>query len=350
MSDIKVKVGITHGDINGIGYEVIIKTFQDSRIFEICTPVIYGSPKVAAYHRKALDVTSFNFNTIQTADEIAARKANIINVLDDNVRVELGKSTQMAGESAVISIEHAVKDLLEGKIDVLVTMPLNRENTNLESLNFKGHTEYLIDKFKTTDILSLMTSQMMKVGIVSGHVPISEVGKHITEANILKKLRILQKTLTEDFAIRKPKIAVLGLNPHASNSGIIGKEEVEVIIPTIEKANAEGILALGPFSADSFFGSDNFTKFDAILAMYHDQGIAPFKALNFETGVTYTAGLPAIRTSPEQGTEYEIAGLDQATPDAFREAIYLACDIFKNRKDYKKLTENPLKNYEGSEL
>jgi len=239
--------------------------------------------------------------------------------------------------------------LQEGKIDVLVTAPLNRENTQTEALNFKGHTRYLMEKFNTKDVLILMTSELMKVGVVSGHVPISEVGEYITEDNILKKLRILNKTLIEDFAIRKPKIAVFGLNPHAGESGIIGKEEVEVIIPTVEKANKEGILALGPFSADGFFGSDSFTKFDAILAMYHDQGIAPFKALNFDTGVNYTAGLPVIRTTPNHGTAYQIAGLGKASPNSFREAVYMACNIYKNRKQYSKLTEDSLTTYNVSD-
>ena len=346
MSSKKIKVGITHGDINGISYEVIIKTFQDNRIFDFCTPVIYGSPKVAAYHRKALNVTNFMFNTVQSANDLVHKKANIINCLDDNIRVELGKSTSMAGESAVISLEQAVKDLQDGIIDVLVTAPLNRENTQTEALNFKGHTKYLMEKFNTKDALILMTSELMKVGVVSGHVPISEVSEHITEDNILKKLRILNKTLTEDFAIRKPKIAVFGLNPHAGDSGIIGKEEVEIIIPAIEKAEKEGILALGPYSADGFFGSDSFVKFDAILAMYHDQGIAPFKALNFDTGVNFTAGLPVIRTTPDHGTAYQIAGLGKASPNSFREAVYMACAIHKNRKEYAKLTENTLPKYD----
>lgn len=349
MSDKKIKVGITHGDINGISYEVIIKTFQDNRIYEFCTPVIYGSPKVGAYHKKALNINNFNFNTIQTASEAAFKKANIINVLDDNVRVELGKSTPMAGEAAIISLEAAVKDLIDKKIDVLVTAPLNRENTQTDTLNFKGHTKFLMEKFNANDGLILMTSELMKVGVVSGHVPLNEVGQFITEEKILKKLRVLNKTLVEDFAIRKPKIAVLGLNPHAGDSGKIGKEEVEVIIPTVKKANDEGILALGPFSADGFFGSDSFTKFDAILAMYHDQGIAPFKALNFDTGVNYTAGLPIIRTTPDHGTAFEIAGLDKASPNSFREAIYMACNIYKNRKQHKNLNENPLPTYDVSD-
>ncbi|MFA6400084.1 MAG: 4-hydroxythreonine-4-phosphate dehydrogenase PdxA [Salinivirgaceae bacterium] len=346
MTNFKVRVGITQGDINGINYEVIIKTFQDNRVLEFCTPVIYGSPKVAAYHRKALNITSFNFNSIQSADEIAYHKANLINVLGDNIRVELGKSSQMAGEAAMLSLEAAVKDLQANKIDVLVTTPINRETTQTEEFNFKGHTQFLMERFKIQNTLIIMTSEMMKVGVVSGHVPLSEVTKHITEENILKKLRMMNKALTVDFAIRKPRIAVLGLNPHAGDSGLIGKEELEIIIPTIEKANKEGILALGPFSADSFFGSGSFSKFDGIMAMYHDQGIAPFKALNFDTGVNYTAGLPIIRTAPDHGTDYELAGLDQASPNSFREAVYMACNIFNNRKMHAELTKNPLPSYD----
>ncbi len=345
----KIVVGITQGDINGISYEVIIKSLQDNRIFDFCSVVVYGSPKVAAYHRKALNITNFSFNTIQTVSEINPKKANLINVLDDNIRVELGKSTPMAGEAAVISLERAVTDLKDGNIDVLVTAPLNRENTQGNKLNFTGHTKYLMEKFNTSEAMILMTSELMKVGVVSGHVPLSEVGQFITEENIMKKLRLLHKTLTEDFAVRSPKIAVLGLNPHAGDSGIIGKEEIDTIIPTIEKANKEGILALGPFSADGFFGSDNFTKFDAILAMYHDQGIAPFKALNFDTGVNYTAGLPVIRTTPDHGTAYEIAGYGKASSNSFRQAIYMACDIYNNRQQYAELTANQLPSYDISE-
>jgi 4-hydroxythreonine-4-phosphate dehydrogenase len=255
----------------------------------------------------------------------------------------------MAGEASILSLEKAVQDLQDGKIDVLVTAPVNRDNTKNDTYNFKGHTRYLMEKFNVDDALILMTSELMKVGVVSGHVPISEVGEYITQENILKKLNILNKTLTEDFAIRKPKIAVLGLNPHAGDSGVIGQEEIETIIPAIEKANENGILALGPFSADGFFGSDSFRKFDAILAMYHDQGIAPFKALNFHTGVNYTAGLPIIRTTPDHGTAFEIAGMDKASEGSFREAVFLACNIYHNRVQYAEMTKNPLPKYDVEE-
>ncbi len=346
MSKKRIKIGITHGDINGISYEVIIKTFQDNRIFDFCTPIIYGSPKVAAYHRKALNVSSFNFNSIPKAEDASPRKTNLINCLDDNVRVELGKSTPMAGESALISLEQAVNDLKEGKIDALVTLPLNKDTTKSGDYSFLGHTNFLTEKFNASESLILMTSETMKVGVVSGHVPISDVNKYITVDNILKKLKLLNNTLIKDFAIQKPKIAVLGLNPHAGDSGTIGKEEEEIIIPAIAKAKEEeNILAIGPFSADGFFGSDSFSKFDAILAMYHDQGIAPFKALNFGSGVNYTAGLPIIRTTPDHGTAYELAGLGKASANSLRQAIYLACNIYHNREQHKELTANPLPKY-----
>ncbi len=348
MDNKKIIVGITQGDINGIGYEVIMKTFMDARMFEFCTPVVYGSPKVAAYHRKALNI-NFNFNSIQSVEEAQANKANLINVLDDNVRVELGKPTSIGGEASIISLDRATTDLMEGKVDVLVTLPVNKENTNVDTYNFKGHTHYLMDKSESKDALILMTSDLMKVGLVSGNIPVTEIAQHITEQNVMHKLEIMHKSLSADFGIRKPKIAILGLNPHAGDSGNIGKEEIDILIPTIKKANEKGILALGPFSADGFFGSDSFKKFDAILAMYHDQGIAPFKALNFGAGVNYTAGLPIIRTTPDHGTAFDIAGLGQASPGSFRQAVFMACNIYKNRKEHAKLMKNPLKSYDVSD-
>jgi len=350
MSKKRIKIGITHGDINGISYEVIMKTFQDNRIYEFCTPIVYGSPKVAAYHRKALNISNFSFNSISNIEEANPKKANIINCLGDNIRVELGKSTTMAGESALISLEHAVNDLKDGKIDAIVTSPINRETTKSGDMNFNGHTSFLMDKFDAAEGLILLTSESMKVGVLSGHIPITEVKEHVTIDNIIKKLRILNDTLVKDFAVQKPKIAVLGLNPHAGDSGAIGKEEEEIIIPAIQKAkDKENILAIGPFSADSFFGSDSFAKFDAILAMYHDQGIAPFKALNFGAGVNYTAGLPIIRTTPDHGTAYEISGQGVASANSFRQAIYMAYNIYHNRKQHAELTANPLPSYDVSD-
>lgn len=345
----KIVVGISHGDINGVSYEVIIKALMDNRIFDFCIPVVYGSAKVAAYHRKALNIVNFSFNNIKSADEANVKRANIINCLDDNVRVELGKSTNIAGESSLISLENAVKDLKEGKIDVLVTAPINKDNVQSEKFNFPGHTEYLTKESESKESLMFMVSENLKVGVVTTHMPLSKVPESITEEAILSKLRIMNKTLIQDFRIRKPKIAVLGLNPHAGDNGLLGKEEVDIIIPALKKAKDENILALGPYPADGFFGSDNFKKFDAILAMYHDQGLTPFKALAFNSGVNYTAGLDFIRTSPGHGTAYEIAGLGQASEVSFRNAIYLACDIFRSRTEYLEISKDPLQHYEISD-
>lgn len=345
MKHNKIVVGISHGDINSISYEVIIKTLIDNRILDFCTPIVYGSPKVAAYHRKALNIHNFSLNNIRTPEEANPKRANIINCIDDNIRVELGKSTQSAGEASFIALEKAVNDLKDGKIDVLVTAPINKDNIQSENFHFPGHTEYLAKSVNSEEVLMLLVSENLKVGVVAGHVAIKDVPKEITKENILKKLRIMNQSLIQDFRIRKPKIAVLGLNPHAGDNGLLGTEEQDIIIPAINQAKDENILALGPYSADGFFGSNNFNSFDAILAMYHDQGLAPFKALAFNSGVNYTAGLDIIRTSPGHGTAYELAGMDKATPDSFRQALFLACDIFKNRNEYREISKNPLKSH-----
>jgi 4-hydroxythreonine-4-phosphate dehydrogenase len=345
MKDHKIVIGISQGDINGISYEVILKTLQEPRIYEICTPVLYGSPKVVAYHRKTLNVNNLNLNQIRTVDEANSKRANIINVLDDNVRVELGKSTPQAGEASLISLKAVVKDMKEHKIDALVTGPINKHNIQSEEFNFPGHTEFLKEEFATNneEALMILVSEVVKVAVVTGHVPIAKVSSMITMDNIMKKIRILNKSMMMDFAIRKPRIAVLSLNPHAGDEGVIGREEIDTIIPAIEQAKKEGIMAFGPYAADGFFGSDSFRKFDAVLAMYHDQGLAPFKALVFEDGVNYTAGLPIVRTSPAHGTAYQLVGQDKASESSFRQAIYVACDICKNREEYKHLTSNAMK-------
>ncbi|MDX9770237.1 MAG: 4-hydroxythreonine-4-phosphate dehydrogenase PdxA [Tenuifilaceae bacterium] len=342
MIDGKVVVGITQGDINGIGYEVIIKTLSDNRVNDFCVPVVYGSPKVAAYHRKAINMENFNFNQIKDITEVNPRKSNIINCMDDNVRVELGKVTEVAGEGSVLSIEAAIADLKNGKLDVLLTSPINKQNVQSTKFSFPGHTEYLASTFDTKDVLMLLVSDIMRVGVVTGHIPLSEVPRSINKDLILKKLRLLNSALLKDFGIRKPRIAVLGLNPHAGDAGVLGNEEQEIIIPAIKQANEEGIVAVGPYPADGFFGADNFAKFDAILAMYHDQGLAPFKSLAFDSGVNYTAGLPIVRTSPSHGTAFEIAGQSKASENSFRNALFLAIDIHKNRLEYEELTKNPL--------
>ncbi len=337
-----IKVGITQGDINGIGYEVIIKTLLDSRIYDLCTPIIYGSPKVAAYHRKTLNIEHFNLNNIKSVESAQPKRANIINCSDDEIKVELGKSTKIAGNAAFKALETAVEDLKNGLIDVLVTAPINKKNIQSDTFTFPGHTEYLETKIESGKALMLLMNDRIKVGVVTGHIPISEVPKKITKEAIAEKLTILNQTLKQDFAIEKPKIAVLSLNPHAGDNGLIGKEEETIIKPVLNEAREKGIMALGPYPADGFFGSDDYTKFDAILAMYHDQGLAPFKALAFDSGVNFTAGLSYIRTSPAHGTAYSIAGENIASETSFREAIYSAIDVYKNRVRYMEFSKNPL--------
>jgi 4-hydroxythreonine-4-phosphate dehydrogenase len=336
--------GISHGDINGIGYEVIIKALMDNTINDICIPVVYGSPKVAAYHRKALNINNFSFNNIRSVEEANSKKANLINCLDDNIRVELGKSTSQGGEAALASLEKAFEDLISGKTDVLVTAPIDKKNIQSENFHFNGHTEYLKAKAGADDVLMFMIGESMRIGVATGHVPLNKVAELITVELLLKKLRLMHQSLIFDFGIRKPRIAVLGLNPHAGDNSLLGKEEAEVIIPAIEQSIKEGIMVFGPFPADGFFGAGSFAKFDGILSMYHDQGLTPFKALSFDTGVNFTAGLPFIRTSPVHGTAFQIAGKGEASENSFRQAIYLACDIFRNRQLYSEISQNPLKH------
>lgn len=344
MRNEDIKIGITQGDMNGIGYEVILKTLMDPKITEICTPVLYGSPKAIAYHRKTLNIPDINMIRVRSGEEAQLRKINIIDCLGEDIRIELGKSTPHAGEASARVLERATEDLKSGKIHGLLTAPINKHNIQSETFNFPGHTEYFQSQFNAEEVLMLMVNNLMRVGVVAGHVPINKVSSFITIDNITKKLSIMNKSLMIDFGIRKPKIAVLGLNPHCGDNGIIGDEEQKIIIPAIEKARQSNILAMGPYAADGFFGSESYKKFDGILAMYHDQGLAPFKAIEIDSGVNYTAGLPVVRTSPAHGTAYEIAGTNQANPDSFRYAMYLAIDIIKNRLLYKEISKDPLKN------
>lgn len=350
MKTNKIKVGITHGDINGIGYEIIFKVLSDIRMFDMCTPIVYGSSKVAAYHRKTLNISNFSLNNIRSAEDAHPKRANIINCVDDNIRVELGKATTMGGEAAYSALNQAVSDLKKNKIDVLVTAPIHKKNIQSDQFGFPGHTEFLESEFGNNGSLMLLISDVLKVGVVTGHVPLNEVTNYITKEKIVSKLKILNKSLKEDFTIRKPRIAVLGLNPHAGDNGLLGKEEQDIIIPAIEEAKNKGIIALGPYAADGFFGSNNLSKFDAVLAMYHDQGLIPFKTISFSSGVNFTAGLPVVRTSPDHGTAFEIAGQGVANEESFRQAIYSAIDIFRNRDSYKVLSKNPLKSYDISKM
>ncbi len=339
----KVVLGITHGDINGIGYEIIMKTFTDQRIFDYCTPILYGSSKVASYHRKTLDITSFNFNPVKRADQANPQRANIINVYDQEARIDIGKSTETAGQLSLISLQAAISDLKQKRFDALVTAPINKQNIQSKDFDFPGHTEFLAREFDASEVLMIMVSDQMRIGVVTGHIPIKDVPHTISRELILNKLSIMDRSLKRDFGIYKPRIAVMGLNPHASDEGLLGKEENQTIIPAIEEAFKKGILAFGPYPADGFFGNLQFRDFDAILAMYHDQGLIPFKTLSFDSGVNFTAGLPVVRTSPGHGTGYDIAGKNEASPDSFREAVMLAVEICKNRDSWDEINEDPLK-------
>ncbi len=337
-----IVAGITQGDINGIGYEIIIKALSDSAITDLCIPVVYGSPKVAAYHRKVLNNTTFNFNNIRTVTEAHPKKVNIVNCLGDDVRVELGKSTPEGGQASLAALESAVADLAAGRLDVLITAPIDKHNIQSDMFRFTGHTDYLKSRIGSHEVLMLMISESMRIGFVTEHLPLREVPGAITIGTILSKLRLLNKSLLQDFAIRGPRIGVLSLNPHAGDGGLLGSEEKDIIMPAITKANEEGILAFGPYSSDGFFGSGAFSKFDAVLAMYHDQGMGAFKSLAFDTGVNFTAGLPVIRTSPVHGTAFDITGKNEASGNSMRQAIYAAVDIFRNREMYRELIRNPL--------
>jgi 4-hydroxythreonine-4-phosphate dehydrogenase len=338
----KIRVGITHGDFNGIGYEIIMKTMQDARILEMITPVIYGSSKIASYYRKAFDMADINFNLIKKAEYANSKRVNIINCYENEVKIEVGKHSAIAGELAYYALEKAVEDLNRHKIDVVVTAPVSKYSIQSDKFNFSGQTEYFASKYNIKEYLMLMIGTKLRIGTVTGHIPLRDVHKHITTDLILEKIKVMNKTLQMDFGINRPKIAVLGLNPHAGDEGLIGKEEIEIIRPAIQKAFDEKILTFGPYPADGFFGSSNFFTFDGILAMYHDQGMLPFKAISFEEGVNFTAGLPIIRTSPAHGTAFDIAGKNVASPDSFRQAIYTAMDIFCKREMFKNNMKNPL--------
>lgn len=344
MEDHKIRVGITQGDINGVGYEVILKTLSDSRVYENQTVVVYGSAKVAAYHKKALDLNSVNLTIINSAREATFGRLSIINCTDDEVKVELSHSTDIAGRASFQALERACLDLKSGLIDVLVTAPINKKNIQSENFNFPGHTEYLESVFgEGRSALMLMVSPSMRVAVATGHIPLSEVAAALSIQGLIQKLRILNKSLIQDFNIIKPRIAVLGLNPHAGDDGLIGMEDKEIIAEAVRKVQDQQICCFGPVPADGFFGSGNFRKYDGILAMYHDQGLIPFKALSMESGVNFTAGLPIVRTSPAHGTAYSIAGQNIASEESFREAYYMACDIYRNRQNYMDMVKDPLR-------
>ena len=336
-------VGISCGDLNGISLEVVIKTFQDPGMLDFCTPVLFASGKVVSYHRKAMGIKDFSFNIINSLDEVNPKRANLINLWNENISINLGEASEEIGRRALDSINAASAALLENKIDIMVTAPINKNTIKIEGEEFTGHTDYLA-KILGGEALMILFSEDLRVALATGHLPIKDVAKNITPESLLSKINTLNESLIKDFGIRRPKIAVLGLNPHAGDEGLLGTEEKEIIIPAIEKAKEKKILAMGPYAADGFFGSRQYSEFDAILAMYHDQGLVPFKALTFESGVNFTAGLDYIRTSPDHGTGYDIAGKNVASESSFRNAVFEAINIYKARNEYTELTENTLKN------
>ena len=337
----KIKVGISIGDTNGIGIEIVLKTFEDTRMLDFCTPIIFGSTKVLSYHKKALKLNT-NVHGIDHIRNCVSTKLNLLNIWKDQVDIDLGKPTKISGEYAFKSLQSAVESLKNKEIDVLVTAPINKDNIQSEDFQFQGHTEYLESNLDGESLMILMTDEL-RIGLITGHIPISEVASTITPDLIKRKTEIMYDSLVKDFNISKPKIAVLGLNPHCGDHGVIGSEDDEITIPTIKEIQSTGKLVYGPFAADSFFGSESYKKFDGVLAMYHDQGLAPFKTLAFGRGVNYTAGLSEIRTSPDHGTAYEIAGKGVANHSSFKEALFKAISIFKTRNEYIELNKNKLR-------
>ena len=338
----KVRVAITQGDTNGVGYEVILKVFEAPEMLELCTPIIYGSPKIAAYHRKALNVET-NFTIINKAEEAHDGRLNLLNCFDNEVKVEFGQPSQEAGDAALKALDRAMTDYRSGLFDVLVTAPINKATIQSPGFKFPGHTEYIETSVGDgKKALMILMNDRLRVALVTTHLPIKDVAKAITKDAIIEKATIFHQSLKRDFRISSPRIAVLALNPHAGDNGLLGAEEKDVIAPAIEALATSGIQAFGPYPADGFFGSGNYYHFDGVLAMYHDQGLAPFKTIALDSGVNYTAGLPIVRTSPDHGTAYDIAGQGKADENSMRQAIYTAIDVWRNRQQYDEPLQNPL--------
>ena len=336
-----IKVGISIGDLNGIGGEIILKTFEDSRVLDFCTPVIFASAKTMNFLKSHFN-SEINFHIINNLSQIAHGKVNVFNCWKDEVKIEFGKEDLKIGAFAIKSLESATRALKDGEVDVLVTAPINKHNIQSEAFKFPGHTDYLAQELEGESLMFMITDTL-RVGLLTDHVPVKDVSTHITSNLIEQKINTVYNSLLKDFGIQRPKIAVLGINPHTGDHGVIGSEDDEVLRPTLHKIKEEGKLVYGPYAADSFFGSNNYKNFDAIIASYHDQGLIPFKTLSFGQGVNYTAGLNKVRTSPDHGTAYEIAGKGEADENSFKEAVFSAIHIFKNRMSYEQLTANPLK-------
>lgn len=339
----RVRLAISQGDINGVSYEVILKTFSDSRMFDICTPILYGSTKVASYHKKLLAPhQEMAFNGIHDAREAADRKFNVVNLTNEEIKLDVGKLTDIAGAYSRLSLNRACEDLKEGVVDVLVTAPISKKNIQAPEFDFPGHTEYLSHQFGCSSLM-MMVCDRIRIGIVTNHLALNDVPSAITHNLLFDKIMLMNESLKRDFGIPMPKIAVLALDPHAGDNGVIGNFDATVVKPVIDEVQGKGVLAYGPYPSDGFFGNSEFSKFDGVLALYHDQGLIPFKLMSFTEGVNFTAGLPYVRTSPAHGTAFDIAGKDKASEQSFRSAVYLACNILRNRKEYDELTADPLK-------
>jgi len=337
----KIVVGISIGDVNGVGIEVILKTFEDKRMLDFCTPVLFGSSKIISSHKKILNIET-NIHEINSIQQIKDGEVNLLTIWKEDVMLEIGSATKIGGQYAFKSLNEATKSLKKGEIDLLITAPINKETIQSEEFNFSGHTEFLERNLDGESLMILM-NDFLRIGLITGHIPISKIAESITPELIESKVKILNNSLKQDFNINKPKIAVLGLNPHSGDNGVIGQEENELIKPTITSIHESGIFVYGPYAADGFFGSEAYKQFDGVLAMYHDQGLAPFKALTFGNGVNFTAGLSHVRTSPDHGTAFDISGKGKANSDSFKEAVFTGIKIFKNRNEYKELTQNVLK-------
>ncbi len=341
--DNKLKIGFTLGDVNGIGPEVLIKALDDNRILKLCTPVIYGSNRILSFYKKMFNIEGFNYTTCVDADQSNTKSVNIINCITDDIILQPGQDTAIGGKTALISLEAATQDLLAKKIDALVTAPINKNNMQQSGFNYHGHTEYFNAKAGDKESVMLLMNENLRVGLVTNHLAIKEIPAAITKEKILQKIELINHSLKQDFAIFNPTIAVLALNPHSGDGGLLGDEEKNIIIPAIKAAQDRKIYVVGPFAADGFFGSGNYQKFDAILAMYHDQGLVGFKSLSFGSGINFTAGLPFVRTSPDHGTAYDIAGKNEASGESILHAIFAAIDICNRRVSYAESTKNPLK-------
>jgi 4-hydroxythreonine-4-phosphate dehydrogenase len=330
---IKPRIGITLGDVNGIGPEVVIKALADNRLLNMITPVVYGSTKAISFYKKQLNIEELHYSQVRNKGQLSPKTINVVNCWDESLEITPGKASPQSGKAAFIALKQACEELKDGSIDALVTAPIDKNSIHSEEFPFTGHTEFLTQYFGATDSLMFMVSDALKIGLVTEHIPIKDVAAAVTKEKIEAKLAIMERSLRKDFSIGKPRIAVLGLNPHAGDLGLIGQEDETVIKPAVADSRNKGRLTYGPFPADGFFASGNYTKYDAILAMYHDQGLLPFKTIAFEDGINFTAGLSVVRTSPDHGTAYSLAGKNLASELSTRTAIYRAADIFKSRNE-----------------